>query len=79
MARRSEIADALLLIPALVLAAGAVFVLGWAVIWLGNRLVYLVYDLARAAGLPLPIALTLAVFGSALGVYGLYWALFERR
>lgn len=77
--KRSDILDSLLLIPALVLAAGAIFLIGWGIIWLGNQLVYLVHDLARAAGLPFPVAVTLAVLVSGFGVYGLYHAIFERR
>lgn len=69
----------LLFLPAMALLAALLFGLFWLVIRAGNGLVALVHGLASAAGLPFPIALTLAVFAAALGVYGLFWALFERR
>lgn len=79
MARPREIVEALLFLPAMALLAGAIFLAFWLVIWLGNHILFLVHDLARLSGLPMPIALTLGVFASAFGVYGLYYALFERR
>lgn len=79
MAGRSAAADALVFALAMLGLAAAVFAAFYAVIWLGNNLAFLVHDLARAAGLPFPVALTLAVFGSALGVYALFWRLSGRR
>lgn len=79
MGVRSAAAEAVGFALAMLALAAGVFAALYSVIWLGNRLLYLVHDAARAADLPFPVALTLAVFGSAAGVYALYRVLFERR
>lgn len=72
------IRDYLILAGGLVATAAALFIAGVLLIKAGELLVFLLFYAGFLLGLPRAAALTFAVFGTMLTIYGAYWFALER-
>lgn len=80
MATRREIVEGILFLPAMLILAGVVFLLGWAIIVAGGWIVNAWFALFHGIGLPKSAALALAVLATAVTVpTAIGWLLGYRR